>query len=181
MNKKNILLLLFCFCLNPLSGQDYSIDLQPIWKNLEANEASAKQFGGKWILVGSITFKKRSKENVALHSLRLQWNGAHIPSLFGTLYKKVDGKTFLPLEENMICDGTWLPHQQALVLNFNKKISLGLTNTFYVVLTIPEESEALLKDGVFALDERILPEPFTNLLQGQQIAFAYHETSYSHL
>lgn len=159
--------------------QDYAIDLQPIWQNLDSNQATTKQFGGKWILAGSITFKKRSGESVALHSLRLQWKGPRISSLFGTLYKKRDGLEFLPLEENMICDGIWLPAEQALLLPFDKKIALGLSNTFYLVLTLSEESESLLKKGMFALDERILPEPYTHLLRGQQIALAYHQTQVS--
>lgn len=177
--KQAIILCALSTFLTASAFQDYAIDLQPIWQNLDSNQATNKQFGGKWILAGSITFKKRSGESVALHSLRLQWKGPHISSLFGTLYKKRDGQEFLPLEENMICDGVWLPQQQALVLNFDKKIALGLSNTFYLVLTLSEECESLLKKGVFALDERILPEPYTHLLRGQQIALAYHQTTVS--
>lgn len=177
--KKIILFFSFLISSASFCMHDFSITLEPIWKDLESNQAATQQFGGKWILIGSITFKKKSGETVFLHNLRLQWKGSAITTLFGTLYKKVDGKTFLPLEENMICDGTWYPHDQSLVLNFNKKITLGISNTFYLVLTVPEDVEQQLKKGYFALDEKMLPEPFIQYMHGQQIALAYHEQLYS--
>ena len=155
--------------------QELDIHLEPIWQNLETNPAKIKQFGGKWILIGSITFKKRSRDTIYLNNLHLCWQGKPINNLIGTLYKKTAGKDFLPIEENVVCDGAWNNQQQKLLLTFDKQFALGLNNTFYLVLTVPETLEPDLRQGSFTLDEKSLPEPFKFYLHNKQLALAYRK------
>ena len=109
--------------------QDFDVVLTPQWKDLESNHDKAKEFGGKWILAGSITFKKKAKDTVHLNRIYLQWNGQHIENLCGSLYNTDPDKDFLPIQENVVCDSVWNKCQQTLMLNFDKKETL-----FYYII-----------------------------------------------
>lgn len=151
---------------------DFTITLDPTWKILECDQDKCKQFGGKWIIIGSIMFKKKAKEPVNLTRLHLHWTGAHLDTLVGSLYQKQEDKDFLAIQENLVCDGMWNAPTQTLDFNFDKKRTLGLTNIFYVVLTIPEQLEPVLKQGSFELVTHHLPEQFQPA--SQQLSLAYN-------
>lgn len=138
------------------------INLEPKWENIEKN-TKTKEFGGKWMLVGSITFRKKSgvKEKCCLETMILKWNGSPVEKLQGSLYVKLPEKNFLPIEENVLSDGQWNTADQTLTFAFTeRKQTLGPINVFYVVLTIPEELEPILQNGSFSLVTNTLPEPF---------------------
>jgi hypothetical protein len=152
---------------------DFAITLDPTWQILECDRDKCKEFGGKWVIIGSITFKKKAKEPVNLTRLYLHWNGAHLDMFVGSLYKKQEDKDFLAIQENLVCDGTWDTANQTILFNFDKKQTLGLTNIFYVVLTIPESTEPLIKQGSFELVTHYLPEQFQPATT-QQLSLAYN-------
>ncbi len=141
-------------------ADDFQLIIEPKWQNLEMDSTQSDKFGGKWLLVGSITFRKKAKESVNLTQLELRWNGQEINDLLGSLYRKDPDKDFLPIEDNLVCDGTWNKTRQLLKLTFDEKETLGLVNIFYLVLTIPETMEPLVKKGSFEIVQRSLPEPF---------------------
>ncbi|MCX5922649.1 MAG: hypothetical protein NTX86_04980 [Candidatus Dependentiae bacterium] len=142
------------------ASEDFAVILKPEWQDLESNPEKAKIFGGKWILAGSIVFKKRAKETVHLNRLYLQWQGACIDKLIGSLYRVEPDKKFIPIQDNLVCDGIWNKAQQTLMLNFDKKETIGFNNTFYLVLTVPNTLESILKKGSFSLLTSSLPEEF---------------------
>jgi hypothetical protein len=152
---------------------DFVITLDPTWQNLECDQDRCKTFGGKWVIIGSITFKKKAKEPVNLTRLYLRWNGEHLDTFVGSLYKKPEDKDFLAIQDNLVCDGTWDTSNQTLLFNFDQKQTLGLTNIFYVVLTIPEHVEPQIKQGSFELMTHYLPEQFQPVTN-QQLSLAYH-------
>lgn len=151
---------------------DFSIIIDSKWQDLEREPAKAKEFGGKLILVGSITLKKRSKEHVALSKIYLRWEGAPIENLVGSLYKKELDKDFHPIEEYLVCDGVWNKNKQRLLLEFDEKQTLGPTNIFYVVLTVPEELEKILKTGRFEIEHSCLPELLQKCTINQELALS---------
>jgi len=51
---------------------NFDIVLKSKWKNLDNDNQKIIDFGGEWILVGSITFKKRSKEPIDTNLIRTQ-------------------------------------------------------------------------------------------------------------
>lgn len=152
---------------------DFVITLDPTWQNLECDQDRCKAFGGKWVIIGSITFKKKAKEPVNLTRLYLRWNGERLDTFVGSLYKKPDDKDFLAIQDNLVCDGTWDTSNQTLLFNFDHKQTLGITNIFYVVLTIPEDVEPQIKQGSFELMTHYLPEQFQPTAH-QQLSLAYH-------
>jgi len=167
------------FTLPMLHGnppQDFTISIEPSWDNLEHGNDKSSQFGGKWILAGSITFKKKkADEAVHLQTLLLHWHGISIDTLSASLYKKnfdPTRKDFLPIEDYLVCDGTWNKKKQTLVLDFNTKQTLGTVETFYLVLTVPESVEPALKDGFFSLEPTCLPEPFKKCIDTNTLALA---------
>jgi hypothetical protein len=150
----------------------FNVILEPYWKDLEQEEKKELDFGGKWILAGSITFKKKAKDTVYLNHIYLHWRGKKIDHLMGSLYRKESDRKFLPIQENLVCDGLWNKSQQTLMLNFERKHNLGPINTFYLVLTVPQNLEPVLKRGSFNLMAANLPEQFKVCANKQSLTMA---------
>lgn len=153
----------------------YSIVLEPKWENIENNEDKMKQFGTKWLLVGSITFKKKSKQIVNLSKLTLHWRGPHLKNLVGSLYKKNPDRQFFAIEDHLLCDGQWNTTKQALIFNFNKVQLLGPLNIYYITLTIHSSLEALIKSGSFTLEAIGLPDQYHHQAQSPLCKIAFTE------
>jgi hypothetical protein len=152
--------------------EECSIILTSKWCDLDGNCKKAIQFEGKWMLVGSITFKKKAKDPIYIDTISLHWNGEQLDNLIASLYKKNISKDFLPIEDNLICDGIWNKKKQTLILNFDEKETLDPTTIFYLVLTIPETVEQLLKTGSFQIEEESLPQPFKHCAQSEKLSLA---------
>ena len=168
-----LLLLVSTATTHTACTHDCNINLDPMWDNLEHSNTKEKQFGGKWILVGSITFRKKSQQLAKLEKIILQWHGDAIDYLNGSLYKKEPSKAFLPIEDNLLCDGSWNKPEQQLMLDFrDRKQTLGSLNIFYLVFTVPESIEQKLKKGYFYLAPANLPEPFDTKEQDLKLDLA---------
>jgi hypothetical protein len=155
--------------------ETFNIALKPKWRCLEEDCKKVAEFGGKWILAGSITFKKRSKDPVFIETINLHWDGENLDNLIASLYRKnLDKENFLPIEENLVCDGVWNKNKQTLVLNFDEKESLAPTTTYYLVLTVPDDIEPVLKNGSFSLEEQNLPKPFKQCAQQEKLSLAFN-------
>lgn len=142
------------------STDHFQIIIKSMWQDLEPDDKACEQFGSKWILVGTITFKKKSKEPVELNQLLLQWKGDKLDNLTGSLYIKNNNEEFMPIEDHLICDSAWNKKNQTLLLKFDSQQTLGFINTFYLVLTIPLHTESSIKKGYFNLDHQCLPDQF---------------------
>lgn len=131
------------------------------WENLDttASAESQQTFGGKWILAATITFKNKTTETIYLHELDLEWQGIELSKLNATLFRCDLNRPFVPLEENVIADGTWSAHYQTLQFSFKTKERLQPTHTFALVLTVPSELEKEIKTGHFKLLPKTLPQP----------------------
>jgi hypothetical protein len=146
-------------------NEELKVIVEPKWEDLERNKTKITQFGGKWIVVGSITFKKKSKDPIFLTKIDLHWNGAPLEKLTGSLYDKPLDKEFMAIEDVLLCDGCWNKTAQTLILKFNSKKPLNAVNIFYIVLTVPEQLEPTLKHGSFDITATSLPEPIALQLQ----------------
>lgn len=152
---------------------DFTIILEPQWQNLDQNTLYTKTFGGKWILAGTIIFKKKAKETVYLSHLQLRWKGINLDKLGASLYRKDYEKKFLAIQENLVCDGCWNKAKQILTLNFEKKEMLGPTNIYELVLTVPEELELSIRKGSFELITHELPEQFSICARSKKLMLNY--------
>lgn len=168
--------LLFVTVIAVLTAQarqePFKVIVEAKWKDLDSNPQRVKQFGGKWILAGSITFKKRSPEVVFLDEIQLTWKGKKIDQLTGSLYEKNNMSLFLPIEKYLICDSMWKQSTQQLFLRFNRPLTLGAVNTFYLVLTVPEKLETVLKSGRFSIEQDGLPLPYREYVKGHELSLA---------
>jgi hypothetical protein len=140
-------------------AHDFQLVIEPHWKPLEPSRV-AQRFGSDLVEVGSIKFIKKAKEDVDLAQLTLQWKGPQLDNLMGSLYRKDHGNTCIPIEANLVCDGSWNKAQQLLKLTFDHKHALGPVNVFYVVLTIPHALKNVVKQGSFEVVHHTLPEPY---------------------
>lgn len=146
-----------------------SITLEPLWQKLDKKNTNQDKFGGQWILVGSITFRNKSKEIAKLDRIKLHWHGEKIDRLCASLYKKLPDKKFYPIQDNLLCDSCWNKSQQYLTLDFSdRRQTLGPINIFYLVLTVPEDVEQKLKTGHFSLTKSHLPAPFMRENEAQK-------------
>jgi len=155
--------------------EPFKVLLEAKWENLDSNPQRIKKFGGKWILVGSITFKKRSSEVLFLDEIQLTWEGDQIPRLTGSLYQKNDTSAFLPIEKYFLCDSLWKSSTQQMLLKFHQPITLGSVNTLYLVLTVPEELENKLKKGKFKLEHVGLPMRYRQYVEGHSLSIALND------
>src|SRR5579871_6215435 len=101
MITSSVILLSYALYANK-HDDNFQLILKPHWQPFESHAHHIRSSQEEWILVGSITFKKKVKENVQLARLNLQWNGPAIDTMFGSLYLKKEDKDFLPLQENLI-------------------------------------------------------------------------------
>lgn len=139
------------------------ISLLPKWENLCKDPDHIVKFGGKWIVVGSITFRKRTREPIKLHALKLKWEGKQLDQLQGSLYKKFPEKPFLAIEKNLVSDSSWNKIHQVMTLDFtDAQQTIGPHTEFYLVLTVPSSIESIIKQGSFSLLNSGLPESFQN-------------------
>lgn len=163
-------------CIPVYALENFDIVLKSKWQELCTNDNKCSALGGKWILAGSITFKKGSKEPVCVNEINLRWHGEKLNNLIASLYRKNVSKNFLAIEENLICDGIWNEKKQTLILNFNEKENLGTTTTFYLVLTIPEAMEPILKNGYFDIESAGLPKAFKQCSHHGKLSLASNNT-----
>ena len=152
--------------------EPFRVILEAKWKNLDQNSERAKLFGGKWILAGSITFKKRSTDTVFLDEIQLTWSGPKLENIIASLYEKNDTSSFLPIEKYFVCDSRWKCSTQQLFMRFNKPFILGAVNTFYLVLTVPEQLESIIKQGRFHIETAGLPLPYRDYVKGKELSLA---------
>lgn len=152
-----------------------TVIVNPKWKELGCHGSKCADFGGKWILIGSITFKKRFKEPITIDAINLRWCGEKIDNITASLYHKIIGKEFLAIEDNLVCDGGWNSKTQTLIFNFDEAEKLAPTTVFYVVLTIPEDIEPILKKGHFYLENGCLPHPFKQSSHNEKLILAVND------
>lgn len=162
-------------CISITAADNFDIVLKSKWKNLCCNDNKCADFGGKWILVGSITFKRRSKEPIYVDHINLSWHGEKLDNLTASLYRKTQNKDFLAIEENLVCDGKWNQKTQTLILDFDEEEKLAPTTIFYLVLTIPESIETILKKGYFCLESECLPHSFKQCIKSEKLILAINK------
>jgi len=162
-----------------LQGENapYRVIVEAKWQDLQSDPERIKLFGGKWILVGSITFKKRTSDIIFLDALQLTWEGEKINTLVGSLYEKNDKGAFLPIEKYHICDSCWKRSTQELFLKFQQPLALRAVNTFYLVLTVPKEIEPKLKGGTFRVSQQGLPLPYRNYVKRNNLSITLNDRS----
>src|SRR5580658_9675791 len=99
-----LLFAIFCITaiLSASERENFQVLLEPLWEDLENNAQKAHDFGGRWILAGSITFKKKAKDTLHLNKIYLQWHGNKIENLIASLYLRDDDEKFLPIQDNLI-------------------------------------------------------------------------------
>lgn len=146
------------------STQGCSIAIESHWQDLENNKERAQKFGGKWVLAGTITFKKNCNAPAHLSELHLVWHGTPMDHLQGSLFRAKNTEPLKPINEHHIADSIWSKTKQTLIFKFDRSVSLHPTTIFYLVLTIPEEQEKGLR-GSFSIEPQCLPESFKEVVQ----------------
>lgn len=151
------ILALFIFQASARQKQpNCELSITPEWKCLDTKEHD-QEFGGKWILAATFVIKRRDKEFIKMEEIDLAWRGEKIENLTASLFKKDPQRELVPVEECLVCDGTWNSNKQILQLRFQEKEYLQPTTTFCLVLTVPDELEPTLRRGRFDLLPETLP------------------------
>lgn len=150
------------------------ISVAPHWQSVESSCKYEDEFCSKLMLVGSITFRKKSKEPMKLQTMRVAWHGKRIDHLDGSLYTKIPGKKFLPIEKNLVSDSSWNKARQELIFNFqDNPQTLGPASIFYLVLTVPNSIAQTLKGGHFSVVKQVLPQSFQRKAGSLKIDLAH--------
>lgn len=105
----------------------------------------------KWALITSLNIK--SKVTFYLKKFILQWRGKKLDHIGASLYHKRETDTqLIPIQENLICDGSWNPVKQELLFRLNKKITA--IDELYLVLNYRQDLEHSIKKGRFFLPSK---------------------------
>lgn len=162
--KQITLLMLSIISINTIHTYlEYEFSIQPHWQDLEKDSKNSTLFGSKWIWAGTLTFKKRPQEQISLRSITLQWKGDTIKNLTGSLFRKEPRKPFLAVETNLVSDGVWDTKKQTLTFQFKKEEKLHPTDTFCLVLAIPDNLASTIRTGSFTIEQKTLPTAFQKL------------------
>lgn len=154
---KAIFLLSSLLLINSLQAKNttpidllFSLKTSSTWQEFTgAHVQGTKKSNEKRILVGEI--KLKSKEIIFLDELKASWCGGKIDKMVASLYSKkiTDRRSPIPIEDNLICDGTWNPTAKEFVFPVNKK--LVASDTYYLMLHVPKKFEPQLKVGSFKI------------------------------
>jgi hypothetical protein len=126
----------------------FSLSSTTTWREYSLNAPLINFHKEKWAWTCSLTFK--SKEPIKLDKLTLQWKGAKLPNLAAALYlKKEREEVLIPIQQNLVCEGTWNPQQQQLVFTPDEKIIA--VNKYYLMISFPKEIETQIKQGKFSI------------------------------
>ena len=126
----------------------FTLKTTKTWKEFPLKLPSNKKIQDKWVMVGAITLKRTVI--IKLSNLKAKWSGSKINQLCASLYTKKESiANIIPIEDNLICDGTWNNKKQEFTFNINKKIA-GI-DTYYLVLSFPKNAESKLKKGNFLI------------------------------
>ena len=121
------------------------------WKEFALNSNLPEFKQKKWAWIGLITMK--SKIPLKLKTLNLQWYGKKIDELQASLYQKKEmDSTLIPIQQNLVCDGTWNTKKQELTFNVDQKVVS--INNYYLVLSFSKHEENALKSGKFTLQNK---------------------------
>ncbi len=121
------------------------------WKEFVLNSDLPEFKQKKWAWIGLITMK--SKIPLKLKTLNLKWYGRKIKELEASLYQKREKEpTLIPIQKNLVCDGTWNATKQELTFNVDQKVVS--INNYYLVLSFSKREEASLKSGKFTLPNK---------------------------
>ena len=117
--------------------------------NPKLKSAIAGKKKDKWVLVGEI--KLKTKNTLFIKDLKARWRGGNLGNTFASLYSKklTDRRLPVPIEENLICDGTWNPTAKEFFFPVNKK--LVASDTYYLMLNVPAQYETRLRTGSFEI------------------------------
>jgi hypothetical protein len=151
---------------------DLTITLNPSWQKLGHGKAAKSGFGGSWIHAGTMVIKKKLNENIYLARASFNWRGKTLPVLHASLYRK-NGEPFLPIDNNLVSDGTWKAHQQLLTFTFDERQLLDPVTTFYLVLTVPPHLEQRIKEGRFDLAIESLPDQMQPYIHTKNISLSF--------
>jgi hypothetical protein len=136
-----------------------------MWHNLDPTATATQQelFGGKWILGATITFHKKTADDMYITVLEFAWKGTPLTKLNATLFRCDNNKPFVPLEEHVVADGIWSADKQTVRFTFKEKERLHTLHTFGLVLTVPSYLEESIKMGHFDLIPSSLPQPLQTI------------------
>lgn len=114
--------------------------------NLEHSNTVLQKKQSAWTALITI----RSKKAMRLQQINLQWTGKIIRSMHASLYRKARAnQELIPIEENLVCDGSWNSQSQQITFSLDEKIVA--INEYYLVLSFPKKIERRLRHGQFTL------------------------------
>lgn len=135
----------------------FSLTASNTWREFKAPLAqhTANKPHEKQILISEI--KLKSNDTTFIEGLTARWHGATVGRMVASLYSKklTDHKAPVPIDANLICDGTWNAKTKEFVFPVNKK--LVASDTYYLMLHVPKKFEAKLKMGSLEIAQQEKP------------------------
>jgi hypothetical protein len=167
-----VYILAYC-CITYGKQEPLELTIHKAWKSLDDTAINHETYGGNLILGGTIEVIKRSHEPVFITKILLKWRGKKLDSLIGSLYKQPIDKEFLPIEEFLLCDGSWNTQDQYLIFTFTNPVLLQARTTLQLVFMIPPALESCIKSGSFEIEPFSVAKSFHDLVPATGHKLAY--------
>lgn len=125
----------------------FSMLTTPTWKEYPITNKMLRFDKEKWAWTSSFILK--SKQPFKLTNLVLDWKGKKLDKVFASLYHKKERDSLIPIQKNLVCEGTWDAAKQQLMFSLNEKIIA--VNKYHLVLSYPKRLEPSVKTGRFVV------------------------------
>lgn len=103
-------------------------------------------------LAWACSFILKSKKPVKLTTIILQWQGRPLTHLSASLYQKKErDSTVMPIQKNLVCDGSWDQKTQQLTFSLNEKIVA--VNKYHLLLSFSKALEPKIRSGKFMITD----------------------------
>lgn len=134
--------------LSTASDKTFSLSTTLTWQEFGSHQHNISLNKNKWVWTALITI--RSKKAMKLQQINFQWSGEKIGSINASLYRKArTEQDLIPIEEYLVCDGTWNAAKQQITFVLDEKIIA--INEYYLVLSVPKTFAKKLRVGQFTL------------------------------
>ena len=167
-----LLLFVTPYTLLANSTEPCSVNFTGMWKEMTQHTPKNHRLNNQWIAIGTLSFHKKTTEEIPLKTIEFTWVGPTITNLHASLFRKEPHKPFMPIDKYFVCDGAWHPAQQRLSFQFNDYQKLGCSQEFCLVLSCSHNLQELLRDGSLQLVTSTLPTPLqgAKTLRGTSLA-----------
>ena len=147
------------------------VSLTSDWKELD----TSKKFSSHWVMVGTLSIKKRMEHSLRLDSMLFAWHGPRITAIDCSLFRIPFAKnTIFATDENLIAQGIWSVSAQRMHFPFfHPEYIHDPIARYALVMTFDEKTGNMLKEGYFEIVPDNLPDQLKKIMLQRPLRLSF--------